>query len=193
MGSQPIACDASTTVNAPCAAAAARCRRDRQPCRPTDCTALKATTSVSPSIASASPRAAPTGPRAAPCTRSGHVRDGSRLLARARERRRDARGDQPDEVRDARARRHTLGGHADERGEELARAVRRVAPVLPARPAVPPVGECLLERVPGRRGREAEGRRVEVRPGRLPQAGRASIVEHASQSNQRLTPPTPRT
>ena len=91
----------------------------------------------------------------------------------------NACGNEGDEVREARARRHTLGGHADELSEELARAVGRVAPVLPARPSMPPFGERLLERVERGGGRETERRGVEVRPLRLPQAPHFVDRRHA--------------
>ena len=96
----------------------------------------------------------------------------------------DARCDQPDEIRDAGARRHTLGGDADERGEVLARAVGRGAPVLPARPPVPPVGECLLEA--SQAGAGGRPKDAVLRYGPAGSTGACLDLEHAQSSP--LTP-----
>ncbi len=169
-------------VNASWAAAAAATASRSATVPSDDCTALKATTSVSrvdrPGQLRERRR---TDLESTLCEERPRERAEVDLRARARaSRRAGPTATRRDEVRDARARGHALGRHADERGEVLARAVGRVAPVLPARAAVAPVGECLLERVPGRRRREAERRGVEIRPGRLPQGACVRDREHGT-------------
>ncbi len=83
--------------------------------------------------------------------------------------------DEADERRDVRADGDRLDGNADEPGERRARLFAGDAPVLPARPASLPVVERRLERVPGRRRREAVRRGVQVRARRRPE--RLGVVE----------------
>ena len=77
--------------------------------------------------------------------------------------------DYADEGRDGRSRRHPLGWHADQPAEQLACPVGRLVPVLPARPAVPPVVERDLERVERRPRRQPVARGVEIGTGRRPE------------------------